>query len=138
MRHFASAAALVGFAVVSGCSSGTIDGGTDIGGSDPGSESTGSGPGAVNSTSGTSGAQPNQGGTGGSVNAGGSGAANAGGSAVMMPIKTGGSGCGLSAAAFCDTFETASPGGRAGDLDETKWSIARVAQYVAPPSLADA
>lgn len=35
--------------------------------------------------------------------------------------------CGLSSAAFCDTFSTVySPRGRGGDLDTTKWSTARL------------
>src|SRR4051794_8293521 len=34
-------------------------------------------------------------------------------------------GCGLPAPAFCETFETPSPGGRGGDLDEAVWSFAR-------------
>jgi hypothetical protein len=33
--------------------------------------------------------------------------------------------CGLEGAAFCETFETPSPGGRGGDLDETRWGFAR-------------
>jgi hypothetical protein len=35
-------------------------------------------------------------------------------------------GCGLTQAAFCDTFDTPSPGGRGGDLDEKNWSVARI------------
>jgi hypothetical protein len=38
----------------------------------------------------------------------------------------GGPGCGLPAAAFCDTFDApAAKPGREGDLDPTKWSVAR-------------
>jgi len=33
--------------------------------------------------------------------------------------------CGLAAPAFCEQFETPSPGGRGGDLDETRFSFAR-------------
>ena len=33
--------------------------------------------------------------------------------------------CGLPNPAFCETFESASPGGRGGDLDERAWSFAR-------------
>lgn len=33
--------------------------------------------------------------------------------------------CGLENPAFCETFETKHPGGRAGDLDENVWSMAR-------------
>ena len=36
--------------------------------------------------------------------------------------------CQLPQIAFCDTFQTINPGGRAGDLDETKWSAARTTQ----------
>jgi hypothetical protein len=36
-------------------------------------------------------------------------------------------GCGLDHAAFCETFESPSPGGRAGDLDDNLWSMARIA-----------
>lgn len=37
-------------------------------------------------------------------------------------------GCGLEEPAFCDSFDAPSPGGRAGDLDESRWSFARVTQ----------
>ena len=33
--------------------------------------------------------------------------------------------CGLDDAAFCEQFETASPGGRGGPLDETRWAFSR-------------
>jgi hypothetical protein len=33
--------------------------------------------------------------------------------------------CGLSSPVFCETFESPHPGGRAGDLDERVWSLAR-------------
>jgi len=36
--------------------------------------------------------------------------------------------CGLADPAFCDTFERASPGGRAGDLDERFWGVGRLSQ----------
>jgi hypothetical protein len=59
--------------------------------------------------------------SGGSANAGGSAGASAGGSFSM-----GGPGCGLDAAAFCETFDAPSTvRGRAGDLDPTKWSASR-------------
>jgi hypothetical protein len=41
------------------------------------------------------------------------------------PEVTEQSDCGLNAAAFCETFETAQPGGRAGDLDERVFGFAR-------------
>ena len=34
-------------------------------------------------------------------------------------------GCGLPNAAFCETFDAASPGGRGGDVDEANWSVSR-------------
>ncbi len=40
--------------------------------------------------------------------------------------------CSLETPAFCDTFDTPHPGGRGGDLDESNWSVARVAQSVNP------
>lgn len=33
--------------------------------------------------------------------------------------------CGLEKPAFCETFETPAPGGKGGDLDETKWAFNR-------------
>lgn len=42
------------------------------------------------------------------------------------PPADGPPGCGMDAAAFCDSFATASPGGRAGDLDDAEWSIGRI------------
>jgi hypothetical protein len=36
--------------------------------------------------------------------------------------------CQLPQLAFCDTFQTINAGGRAGDLDESKWSAARTSQ----------
>jgi hypothetical protein len=38
--------------------------------------------------------------------------------------------CGLDEPAFCETFETAHPGGRGGDIDETLWSFSRWAHLV--------
>jgi hypothetical protein len=43
-----------------------------------------------------------------------------------------GSTCGLAQVAFCDTFDSPSPGGRAGDLDERRWSVARLTQNTNP------
>jgi hypothetical protein len=124
-----------------GCSAGSISGGEEGSGNDMSGTSTGTGSvssGTQGATSGGAGSatQPSHGGS-----AGASAAMGAGGSANnMMPanVVSGDPGCGLTAAAFCDNFEKPSPGGRAGDLDETKWSIARVAQYVAPPTFLDA
>jgi len=44
------------------------------------------------------------------------------------PIVHGGPGCGLAAAAFCDTFDApAKTNGRAGELDSRRWSAGRLA-----------
>src|SRR5579872_1816471 len=40
------------------------------------------------------------------------------------------SNCGLNSPAFCDDFSTPHPGGRAGDLDDSKWSFYRDSQIV--------
>jgi len=48
------------------------------------------------------------------------------------PPPPGQTGCGLPAAAFCDTLATASPGGRGGDIDDTKWSVTRISNGVNP------
>jgi hypothetical protein len=52
------------------------------------------------------------------ANGGGAG----GGSTTSPPVDV----CGLPNAAFCDAFTQKSPGGRAGDLDDAKWSFSRV------------
>jgi hypothetical protein len=57
--------------------------------------------------------------SGGSSNAGASGKVGSGAAPALDD-------CGLPNAAFCDTFTKPSPGGRAGDLDDTKWSFARL------------
>jgi len=44
---------------------------------------------------------------------------------VALP-PPGAPGCGLENAAFCDTFDTPSPGGRNGDLNDAHWSAARI------------
>jgi hypothetical protein len=46
------------------------------------------------------------------------------------PGPPGPPGCGLDAAAFCDTFDAPTPatGGREGDLDSTRWSVTRASQ----------
>ncbi len=38
--------------------------------------------------------------------------------------------CQLANLAFCDTFDAPHPGGRGGDLDERKWSVARISPVV--------
>jgi hypothetical protein len=45
--------------------------------------------------------------------------------------------CGLAAPAFCETFDTASHGGRSGDLDESRWNVARVGQSDPSQGLVD-
>jgi hypothetical protein len=89
--------------------------------------------------------EPNaQGGTGGgpSTSSTGSSGSHAAGASAMgggQPTGTGGTGalppqvapkgtpadCGIMNAAFCETFDTANEGGRAGPLDEQVWSFAR-------------
>jgi hypothetical protein len=40
---------------------------------------------------------------------------------------------GCDGGSFCDAFDTPSPGGRAGDLDEREWSVARLSGLSNPP-----
>src|SRR5262249_30273182 len=53
---------------------------------------------------------------------------------VSIPdVRTNGStipsgSCRLKAPVFCETFGTPSPGGRGGDLDETRWNVARIGE----------
>lgn len=83
--------------VVAGCNaSGTDDGGT---GGSSGVETGSGGPGA------------------------GTGTGTSTGSGTMHPVDPS---CHLDGAAFCDAFTTASPGGRAGALDDSKWGFARL------------
>ncbi len=42
------------------------------------------------------------------------------------PSEAAGGPCGLPQAAFCDTFGNAFQGGRAGQLDPTRWSVTRL------------
>ncbi|HKY36407.1 MAG TPA: hypothetical protein VJN18_10735 [Polyangiaceae bacterium] len=67
--------------------------------------------------------QPPQG-NGAGLAAGGSNASGAGGGFEPQPPQ--GNGCGLSNLAFCDSFDSPSPGGNAGDLDDALWSVARI------------
>jgi hypothetical protein len=57
--------------------------------------------------------------------------AGAGGSYTPPPIMPmsgqGDAGCTLKAAAFCETFDAPSPGGNGGDIDDSRWSVARIA-----------
>ena len=59
---------------------------------------------------------------GGTSGKGGS-SSGTGGTAPSHPVDVG---CDLPDAAFCDTFSKASPGGRAGDLDDAHWSVSRL------------
>lgn len=63
--------------------------------------------------------------SGGSSSTGGSGSGGAatGGGGNYGPVDPS---CSLPDAAFCDAFAEKSPGGRAGDLDDAKWSFARL------------
>lgn len=47
-----------------------------------------------------------------------------------MPSTVMDTNCGLSQVAFCDSFDAASPGGRAGDLNDANWSFARLSSAV--------
>lgn len=52
------------------------------------------------------------------------------GDAGLEPVSTQ---CLLDGAAFCDPLSEPQPGGRAGDLDEAVWSVARLSFLVNPP-----
>src|SRR5687767_6519792 len=41
------------------------------------------------------------------------------------PVVLGDPACGLGNAAFCETFDAPSPGGRGGEIDETRWAFSR-------------
>ncbi len=65
--------------------------------------------------------------------AGGSGSGNGGGSSgggggplpMEVPPRSPPGSCGLENPAFCEDFEKKSPGGRAGDMDDSLWAFAR-------------
>ena len=139
MRYLHPLAAL---ALLIGCSdsgSGTGPSGSGASGASAGNGSggnagsSGSGAGGTNA-GGTSAGGTSAGGT--SAGMGGTGAGGSGGSAGSMGGDAGAAGagarppvdasCTLPNAAFCDAFTKASPGGRAGDLDDAKWSFARL------------
>jgi hypothetical protein len=74
------------------------------------------------------------GGTGGGTGGSGTGASTGnGGGGNYGPVDPS---CSLPEAAFCDAFASASPGGRAGDLDDAKWSFARLGFGCAPTGFA--
>src|SRR5947207_2218655 len=57
------------------------------------------------------------------------GGAGTDGPEMPRPGQPGPPGCGLGAAAFCDTFDAPSAGGgREGELDPKKWSVLRTKQ----------
>jgi hypothetical protein len=74
-----------------------------------------------------SGSDDNAGNVGGGSGSGGNGGASTGGGGgsggTKVPVDAS---CTLPDAAFCDAFAEKSPGGRAGDLDDAKWSFARL------------
>jgi hypothetical protein len=147
---------LVGLAVLVGCSGsgGSETGPAASGGSDAtgGSGATGGSSAATggsdattggSSAGGSSGSHPASGGSnasgsggssagdgagasGESTSSGGSGTAGHAGSAGAGARPPVDDGCGLPDPAFCDTFTQPSPGGRAGDLDDAKWSFSRL------------
>ncbi|HMJ16531.1 MAG TPA: hypothetical protein VK524_34190 [Polyangiaceae bacterium] len=97
--------------------------------------------GGPGSSGGSAGASGGAGGTkagaagaaGSSSGSGGTGNFDAGTPDSGAPVGTGGSSgipvdpsCNLPGAAFCDAFTEASPGGRAGDLDDARWAMARL------------
>jgi len=57
-----------------------------------------------------------------------SGGNSSGGSAALPPIvppRAPAGSCGLEKPAFCETFDTPSPGGKGGDIDESVWAFSR-------------
>lgn len=104
-------------------------GGTGTGGTSTAGGSGGTG--GSTSKGGSSGATSN-GGSSGKAGKGGSGGAGTGGGGKGGSGTGGGrpsdlppGDCALEAPAFCEKFETAHPGGRGGDLDESIWSFGR-------------
>jgi len=83
-----------------------------------------SGPNGANS----GGANGGSGADGNTTDPGSAGKASSGGSAELpqqVPPRAPAGSCGLEKPAFCETFDTAFPGGRGGDIDEKTWSFAR-------------
>ncbi|MEI9941331.1 MAG: hypothetical protein WDO69_29280 [Pseudomonadota bacterium] len=91
----------------------------------PGSE----GAGTSGSNSGGDGSPDGAGSPGSAGNPGSAGtsssAAGSGGLPPLAPPRAPAGSCGFDKPAFCDTFDTAHPGGRGGDIDETQWHFAR-------------
>jgi hypothetical protein len=103
--------------LVVGCSLQDVDGMTERERAHGGSNAAANGPNA---------GRPNGPDVLGGADGGASGAgatSEAGPPPVRPPVDTS---CNLPGAAFCDPFATPSPGGRAGALDDAKWSMARL------------
>ena len=121
------AALLVAVSALSACT----DGANQDPGGDPVSASPNGGSGASPSSSGSNaggtapgdpGGAPNVGGGGGSGTAG----MDAGGGKTGGDLTPPDPSCDLPDVAFCDSFTKASPGGRAGALDDAHWSMSRL------------
>lgn len=69
---------------------------------------------------------PELGGDGGAAGGGDGGTAGGDAPGPGRDATFGDPACGLGAAAFCDTFDVVSPGGRAGELDDARWSASRL------------
>ncbi len=109
-----------------------LSGSLGCGGSQPPHEEPGAGGGADATGGHTGGAGGRGGGTGGRRDPGGDGGNSSGG----VPPQAGPPGCGLEAAAFCESFdEVATEKGRAGDLDKKLWSAGRLMPQL--PTLPD-
>src|SRR5215212_3278341 len=120
---FAAAAAL------SGCTDRADNAvGPDSAGSNPGSGASSSSSGSSSSGSNTGGDKAGSGNLSGAPNIGGGGgtaaigAAGKPGADLSPPDPS----CDLADVAFCDAFTKASPGGRAGALDDAHWSLSRL------------
>src|SRR4051812_8023796 len=112
----------------SGCTDrpdGDHGGGLGLAGNNPesgaSSSSSGSNTGGDRTESGNAGGVSRGGGGGGGVSAG-IGAAGEPGAELPPPDPS----CDLPGVAFCDAFTKASPGGRAGALDDAHWSLSRL------------
>lgn len=146
MRRFSP---LLGFAVLVACSGREDPAGTAGSGNTAGTETKAGSGGTAAAAAGTGGASsggPSAAGSntagedthggapGGESSGGASASGGSSGSATAGKPSNGGSGarppvdthCDLPNPAFCDAFTKASPGGRAGDLDDSKWSFARL------------
>lgn len=125
--------------IAAACSS-AENAGEDAGTGNTSGEPSGNGGSGTSGSSSRGGADSRGGsGVGGKASSGAGGTGDVGGAGTAASGKggTGGAGgsgkpstlppgdCALDAPAFCEKFETAHPGGRGGDLDETRFSFAR-------------